>query len=217
MELVLSIASIHLLACLSPGPDIFLVVLNSLRHSWRVGVWTTLGILTGVSLQITLGITGISLIFTRGELAGGIVGLAGGAWLIYLGLRGLAGIFGRSPRREMQVPEPSPGTTGNPTFADAWLQGLLVNLLNPKALLFFLSIFSIMLGPEVPLEVRIACGLTMIVVQAAAFTLVALAADQTRFKSRWTRLQTWLEAGISCILTGLGIWIWISTWLSWMD
>jgi threonine/homoserine/homoserine lactone efflux protein len=213
MELLLSIALIHLLACLSPGPDIFLVVLNSLRHNWRVGIWTTLGILSGVSLQIALGITGLTLLLTRGESAGQIVALAGGAWLVYLGIRGITGIRKRAPDPEAPKPEP----VASPAFADAWLQGLLVNLLNPKALLFFLSIFSVMLGPDVPLQLRIACGITMVCVQGIAFSLVALLVDRPQFKTRWARLQVWLELGISCLLTALGIWIWISTWLNWMD
>jgi threonine/homoserine/homoserine lactone efflux protein len=213
MELILSIALIHLLACLSPGPDIFLVVLNSLRHDWRVGVWTTLGILSGVSLQIALGITGITLLLTRGGATGQIIALAGGAWLIYLGVRGIAGTRRRSRQPDAPLPEP----LAAPALADAWLQGLLVNLLNPKALLYFLSIFSVMLGPEVSLHMRIACGLTMISVQGIAFSLVALLIDRPHFKDRWARLQGWLELGISCLLTAIGLWIWISTWLSWMD
>ncbi|MFO7671078.1 MAG: LysE family transporter, partial [Bacteroidales bacterium] len=88
MELILTVALIHLLACLSPGPDIFLVVLNSLRHGWRTGVATTAGILTGVSLHITFGIAGISLIVAQSERLAAAVSLAGGAWLVWLGLKG---------------------------------------------------------------------------------------------------------------------------------
>lgn len=213
MELILSIALIHLLACLSPGPDIFLVVLNSLRHDWRIGVWTTLGILSGVSLQIAFGLTGITLLFTRGSGMAHWVALAGGAWLVYLGIRGLISRQERTTGSGTAGPE----ALAVPSVGDAWLQGFLVNLLNPKALLFFLSIFSVMLGPEVPIGLRIACGLTMVGVQGIAFTLVAVLVDRSGFKSRWSRLQVWLERIISCLLTGLGIWIWIHTWLNWMD
>jgi threonine efflux protein len=212
MELILSIALIHLLACLSPGPDIFLVVLNSLRHSWKTGFWTTLGILSGVSLQITLGITGISLLLTRGAQTERWIALAGGAWLIYLGIRGLTS----RPHQIRPAETAEAEALANPAPLDAWLQGFLVNLLNPKALLFFLSIFSVMLGPEVPIGIRIACGLTMVAVQGVAFSLVAILVDRPGFKSRWSRVQTWLEYLISCLLTGLGIWIWIHTCLNWM-
>lgn len=208
MDLLLSIAVIHLLACLSPGPDIFLVVLNSLRHGWRTGIATTAGILTGVAVQITLGIAGISYLVTRSAVLHDGLALAGGAWLLHLGWRGLRAA---APAPAGPGAPPSgPGVRELRGYADAWTQGLLVNLLNPKALLFFLSLFSVMLGPDVPLPLRIACGFTMLGVQAAAFSAVAVLMDRPRFKDRWLRLQHWLERGISLILILLGIWIWLT-------
>ena len=207
MDLILTIAGIHLVACLSPGPDIFLVVLNSLRHGWRTGVATTAGILTGVSVQISLGIAGISYLLTRGAGMEAGVALTGGAWLVYLGGRGLL------PRK----PDKSGGSPDDrvvDSFSAAWLQGLLVNLLNPKALLFFLSLFSVMLGPDVPLEIRIACGATMLGVQAFAFSLVAVLMDRPQFKKQWIRFQGWLDRIISIILLSLGGWIWLTTLIS---
>lgn len=210
MEFILTIAAIHLVACLSPGPDIFLVVLNSMRHGWRTGVATTSGILSGVSLQIAMGLTGISWLLTRGERVGHGIALAGGAWLVYLGMRGL-----RAEKSATGAATPDPaGLPPRPAalpWRSAWAQGFLVNLLNPKALLFFLSLFSVMLGPELPLRVRVTSGLVMVGVQALAFSLVAVLVDRPRFRSNWGRLQHWLERGISVILLLLGGWIWAQT------
>jgi threonine/homoserine/homoserine lactone efflux protein len=203
MELLLTIALIHLIACLSPGPDIFLVVLNSLRDGWRAGAATTAGILTGVCLHVTLGITGISLILTRGAAVQHGVALAGASWLVYLGAN--------SWRSAPPGPGNVPAATRRPARRGPWLQGLLVNLLNPKAMLFFLSLFSVLLGPEVPLRMKVAAGLTMIAVQAAAFTAVALLVDRPGFKARWAHLQGWLERAIGAILIALGAWIWVRT------
>lgn len=207
MEFILTIAAIHLVACLSPGPDIFLVVLNSMRHGWKTGVATTLGILSGVSLHITLGLTGISYLITRGERIELAVSLAGGAWLIYLGAKGLRGL--RSMPESRTNPDPQADKKAPMAISAAWTQGFLVNLLNPKALLFFLSLFSVMLGPELPLGLRIASGAVMICVQAIAFSMVAILVDRPRFTSGWAKLQHWLEICISLILFLLGLWIWI--------
>jgi len=204
MELILSVAAIHLLACLSPGPDVFLVVLNSLRDGWRSGLATTGGILTGVSVQILAGMAGISLLLARGGALAAGVALAGGAWLLYLGVQGLRAAWRGS----------GPGATGDSAppgprrAAAAWSQGLLVNLLNPKAWLYFLSLFSALLGPEVPLRAKALAGMAMLGVQAAAFAGVALAVDRPLFKRRWAGWQRWLEAAVSLILAGLGLWIW---------
>lgn len=207
MELILTIAGIHLLACLSPGPDVFLVVLNSLRHGWRTGVVTTGGILTGVSLHITLGITGISYLLSQGESVRMAVALAGGAWLMFLGIKGLLHWKAAGPaRREPEIPSPA-----RLDFSSAWLQGLLVNLLNPKAFLFFVSLFSVMLGPAVETPTKVIAGATMIGVQALAFSAVAVLVDRTSFKSGWKKVQAWLDLAISVILFGIGAWIWLGT------
>jgi len=211
MQLILTVTVIHLMACLSPGPDIFLVVLNSLRHGWRTGMATTTGILTGVSLQITLGIAGISYLVSRHPGLQTGLALAGGIWLVYLGGRGLL------PDHD------SPAHTGQPArgevsdFVSAWNQGFLVNILNPKALLYFVSIFSGLLGAQVDLGTRISCGVAMLGIQALAFGTVALLISRPACKDRWLRLQGWLDRGISVVLLVIGIWIILHGLLSLMD
>jgi threonine/homoserine/homoserine lactone efflux protein len=211
MEFILTIAAIHLVACLSPGPDIFLVVLNSMRHGWRRGIATTTGILCGVSLHITLGLTGVSYLITQGEVFEKLLSLAGGTWLLYLGIRGLASYRKRPVKMTGSGLEPEAGAL---SFREAWTQGFFVNLLNPKALLFFLSLFSVMLGPDLPIGIRIASGVAMVCTQVTAFSLVAILVDRPFFKAGWQRLQLWLEVGISVILLALGVWMWISTALA---
>ncbi|MFO7724085.1 MAG: LysE family transporter [Oceanipulchritudo sp.] len=210
MELIVGIAFIHLIACLSPGPDIFLVVLNSLRHGWRVGVATTFGILSGVSLHIILGISGISYLLTQGPLLRGLIPAAGGGWLVYLGLKGLLQSLRKPATPLAAEAAPGAGLSGG----RAWLEGLMVNLLNPKALLFFLSLFSVMIGPDVTLSLRILAGAVMILVQALAFSLVAFLIDRPFLKKRWIPLQTWLERGVSALLLLLGLGIWFKPLLA---
>lgn len=212
MDFILTIAAIHLVGCLSPGPDIFLVVFNSMRHGWRSGVLTTFGILCGVSLQITLGLTGISYLITQGEGFQTGLSLAGGAWLLYLGLKGLRSC--RQPPAEENARGATLIDRASFTLREAWFQGFLVNVLNPKALLYFLSLFSVMLGPDLPLGTRVASGIVMVCVQALAFSAVAFLVDRPRFRQNWQRLQLWLELGISIILLVLGGWIWLATALA---
>lgn len=202
MEVILGIALIHLLACLSPGPDIFLVVLNSLRHGRGTGIATTAGVLTGVTVHITLGLTGISYLLAHqpGTRAG--LTLGGSAWLLYLGARGL-----RSLRQPTDGDYPHPASRVALPPAKAWVQGLFVNLLNVKALLFFLSLFSIALGPDQPFLLRIGAGVTMILVQAVAFSTVACLIDRPALQSRWPGIQRILETAISLLLIAVGLWM----------
>jgi threonine/homoserine/homoserine lactone efflux protein len=209
MDLILTVVAIHLLACLSPGPDIFLVMLNSLRSGWKSGLATTGGILTGVLLQIALGITGITYLLAMNPTLQPVLALSGGAFLVYLGTRGLLHLR-PAPQAEAKVPErKAPG--------NAWTQGFLVNILNGKALLYFLSLFSVLLTDEVPLPLRMACGGAMLLSQAIAFSLVALLVTRLNAGNRWSRIQHWLELLVAVVLLGLGLWIWITTLISLMD
>lgn len=201
MELLLTVATVHLLACLSPGPDILLVVRTALRHGRLPAIRTTLGILTGVSVHIGCGLAGISYLIAQSEQLKALLALAGGTYLLYLGITGW--LASRSPSGAVAEKADGPG----PTFR----QGLLVNLLNVKALFFFLSLFSVVLGPEIPLGTKILAGGTMIGVQFIAFSTVAILADRPGFRTAWPQLQHWLDAVISLLFLIIGLWIWIST------
>lgn len=205
MELIPTVALLHLMACLSPGPDILLVMQTSLRDGFRLAMATTIGILTGVALHITFGLTGVSYLIAGSDPARAGLSLAGASYLVFLGGRGLS--TAKSP------PIPSASSPDAPpagTPASAYRRGLLVNLLNAKALLFFLSLFSVLLGPDIPFPERILAGLTMLAVQLAAFGTVARLCDQPRFRSAWPQWQHRLDLGISLVLLFLGCWIWIS-------
>lgn len=207
MEFLLTIALIHLMACLSPGPDILLVIQTSLRSGFRQALATVAGILSGVALHILFGLTGISVLIATRPPARTALALAGASYLLFLGLRGL--LNRNAARSASAVATQSPAAKPVP-LAASFRSGLWVNLLNAKALLFFLSLFSVMLGPGVPLPTRILAGLIMIAVQAIAFSLVARLADQPRFRSAWPNWQHRLDLAISFLLACLGCWIWIS-------
>jgi threonine efflux protein len=209
MYLILSVCLIHLIACLSPGPDIFLVVLNSIRSGFKAGIATTAGILCGVTIQITVGISGISFLLEQNETVHKGMALLGSMWLAYLGIRGIL-----SSRRHKPSNPESFGTASQAPgngFAERMRDGFLVNILNPKALLYFLGLFSVMLGPDVPIISRIACAGAMLFVQAAAFSSVALLITRPLLKTKWTQFQHVLEFTLSTILLLLGLSICLTT------
>lgn len=200
MELLLTVAIVHLFACLSPGPDIFLVVRTALRYGRKAAIKTTFGVLAGVSVHISLGIAGISYLLAQSPVFKTVLALAGGIYLMYLGRHALL------PARKKNALEAERAAPDAP-----FRQGLLVNLLNVKAFLFFLSLFSVLLGPEIGPGLKLAAGGTMLGLQLLAFSTVAVAADRPSFRTAWPKLQHWLDFGISFLLLLLGVWIWIST------
>ncbi|MCC5806774.1 MAG: LysE family transporter [Opitutales bacterium] len=194
---LLSIAILHLAASLSPGPDSLLTVRNSLRGGTTDGFATLGGILLGVALQITLAMAGLTLLLDHLPAAQTVLAVAGAGFLAYLGMRSLRA--GAAP-----AAEDSPAARRHPRTALA--EGFATNLLNPKAIAYFISVFSLTLTPALPLRLRFTAALLMIAVQAAGFAALILLARTLR--QRITPLMRPLDA-----LSGIFFLLFAAAWL----
>jgi homoserine/homoserine lactone efflux protein len=120
----------YVLACIVlvivPGPTVTLIVANSLRHGTRAGMVNIAGTQLGLAVMIGLVIAGLTTLLATVEWWFDWVRLAGAAYLIWLGVKLLRspGVFAAPDR----VPAPRGGF---------FLQGFLVLMSNPKALLLF--------------------------------------------------------------------------------
>lgn len=136
---IISYIVLGFLIVISPGADFVLVFKNSLNSGRKAGLLTGLGIAVGVGIHITYSILGISHLLSQNTLLFSIISYAGSAYLIYLGVTGL---FGSQFVFESES-EPQKSQYASRYF----IQGLFCNLLNPKTMLFFLSIFSQLVTP----------------------------------------------------------------------
>lgn len=140
----LSISLIIILATVSPGPDFILVTRNSLQHTQKTGMMTALGIACGTLLHSSYCILGLALIISRSLLLFTIIKYLGAAYLIYLGLKG---IFAK----KLALTIDSIDLRAIPSAKSAFQQGLLGTALNPKAILFFLAFFTMVINPSMSL------------------------------------------------------------------
>ncbi len=129
-----------------PGPDMALVARNVFRHGRAAGYATSLGICTGILGWAVAAALGIATILATSSVAFTILKLAGAAYLIYLGISTL-----RSGN-DVRVERPD----GSPTLLarQAWVQGLLSSLLNPKLGVFFLTLLPQFIAPGEPAALR---------------------------------------------------------------
>jgi|TARA_B110000967_G_scaffold208793_1_gene262237 threonine/homoserine/homoserine lactone efflux protein len=126
----LSAAIAHLLAVMSPGPDTAIIFQQSLNKGRRAGIYTALGIGFGIFLHCLLAISGISILLYSTEEARFIIKVLGASYLVYVGLKSLL------PQNGSAV------TPGPAIFTHPFLIGLITNILNVKAFLFTVSLFS---------------------------------------------------------------------------
>tara|TARA_B100001248_G_scaffold120961_1_gene90480 strand:+ start:542 stop:1138 length:597 start_codon:yes stop_codon:yes gene_type:complete len=120
----------HFLAVASPGPDTLIIIRQSLNYGRRGGFLTALGIGCGILIHSYLAIFGISSLIFQFDFIKDIIIVFGSVYLIYLGL---LSIFDNSELQDKNT------NSKNNSF----LVGLVTNILNLKAFIFFVSIFGI--------------------------------------------------------------------------
>ncbi len=146
-------AFVMLVAQFSPGPDMLLLLKNAVNHPLRSGLWTVAGIVIGLTVHTTLALTGVSLIIRDSATAARILNLCGGLYLAWLAYQLLASVMRRPVISKDE--RLAAGETPLPSRA-AFLQGLITNLLNPKAALFLLSVLAASAGPDSSLNRKLA-------------------------------------------------------------
>ena len=134
-----TVAILHLFAVASPGPDFALVTRQSLRYNRKVAIWTSLGIGVGILFHSLLAITGLVLLITSNELFSTILKIIGSLYLLYLGVRS---ILGRQEEDNIKV------ENKNIDRFNGFIAGLITNVTNIKAILFFVTVFSVVVEGE---------------------------------------------------------------------
>lgn len=189
------------LLTLAPGVDSLLVIRNSMRGGWQDGVITSLGICLALFVQATISALGLSVLLLQSATAFTAVKLAGAAYLVWLGFASLhQAVRGQSLSLSTSVVKQS--------FRPirSLREGLLSNLLNPKAILFYMALLPQFIDADRP-------ALSQSLVLAAIHFAIAmgwqsfLAIGVYRIK-HWLqkeRLQRALNTAMGSVLVFLGI------------
>ena len=195
----ITIALVHLLAVASPGPDFAIIVRQSLIYGKVTALWSSIGVGCGILIHVFYSLLGIGLVISQSVLAFSILKYLGALYLLYLGVKGLQ----TKPLAGAMVLEEEKRTA--PTAFRAFWTGFLTNGLNPKATLFFLSLFTVVINPETPQTVQAIYGGYMAFATAVWFSLVSLFFSHPHIRNRFQRLGHWLERATGLVLVGLGI------------
>ncbi len=194
----LTIAAIHLLAVMSPGPDFAMITRNSLIYSKKVGLYSALGLALGIMLHIAYSLIGIGLIISQSIVLFSIIKFLGAGYLVFIGWKSL-----RAKPHKMNLASENKKPDLE-KFA-AIKMGFLTNILNPKATLFFLSLFTQVINPETPTAIKMLYGAEMSLMTFVWFALVAIALSQKTIKAKFSAIQHHFEKVFGVILIVLGI------------
>ena len=161
----LTIALAHALAVASPGPDFALVLRQSLAHGRRTAIWSSIGIGCGLSVHIAYCILGLGYFLKKTPAALATVQYLGAAYLAWVGVQAL--------RARARTGDVDLVASGAPNDRAAWTTGFVVNLLNPKAALFFISLFALAVDASTPKLIQAGYGLWMTAATIGWFVFVS--------------------------------------------
>lgn len=182
-----------------PGADFAVVVRQALVHGRRSAVITTLGISTAFMIHVSYTVLGLGLIISQSLLLFNLVKWAGVVYLVYIGIRALM-----SRRADVMIAVQNMGKTTQ-SARKAFALGFTVNALNPKAVFFFLAVFSTFVAPTTPSAVKFSYGMAMAVVVICWFSCVGIFLTTPAVQQFFSRISRWLDRVCGVMFIGFGI------------
>ena len=147
--LFMTLGLIHMAGLISPGPDFALVLKNSTDMSRKLALISATGIALGVATHATLSVTGVSLLIQQSETLYAIIQWGGIGYLAWLGGTTLKSVFSQAWAPTSQAPAVKKGRW------QALSLGYLTNLLNPKALMYFIGMVAAIVPAQLSMQNRI--------------------------------------------------------------
>jgi RhtB (resistance to homoserine/threonine) family protein len=192
-----TISIIAFLVIMSPGPNFVMTLRNSLIYSRRAGVHTAIGLAIADVIHMSYCLIGIGVIISQSILAFNILKWIGALYLIYIGIKSL-----QAKPQPLIIDASKALAVGDQA---AFRMGLFTCLLNPKATLFYLALFTQMIRPGTPLWTQVLYGLTVASIEFGWFASVAVLMSRPAIKRRFEAVYHWFDRLMGVLLIGLGV------------
>jgi threonine/homoserine/homoserine lactone efflux protein len=166
---LLFFAAMELVLCLTPGPAVLTVVSQAVQKGFRRSMGGAAGILTGNTIYFALSAAGLGALLVASRTVFEVIKYCGAGYLVLLGVK-------------MVFVAPPPQTDGAPRETGRpFLEGLVVQLANPKAIVFFTALLPQFIDPHGPVTLQFAVlGLVSILIELPVLAMYALVADRGR-------------------------------------
>lgn len=203
----ITIAGVHLIAVASPGPDFAIVLKQVINQGRRAAIFSSVGIGLGIMLHVMYSILGLSLLIKNTPMLYNIMLYAAAGYLFYIGVLAL-----RSQPSESAVIAPNDnglafrsGSKGEQSIWQAFRLGFVTNGLNPKATLFFLSLFSVVVAPTTNDAVRWGYGVYLAVATGLWFVTLSILLSNSHIDQYLQRYRHVIDRLMGVVLIVLAI------------
>jgi len=190
----LTVVSIFVLGAMSPGPSLAVVLKQTLSGGRKTGLVAAVMHGLGIGFYALLCISGIGIVITTSTMLFQALQWAGAAYLVWLGIKGL---------RAKAVD--SAALADPPTTGSAARDGFLVVFFNPKVAVFFIALFSQVIGSETSTLEKLAYATTALLIDMAWYVLVAWTFSNPLWLGKLQKNVVWLERIFGVILIALAL------------
>ena len=198
LGLIATVTIVHLLALISPGPDFIVACRNAIQYSRKIGIWTAVVFGIGVCVHMSYAFFGLTWVISQSNFLLSSVKYLGAIYLIYLGISSLF-------LKNIKIKLTTDQNSDQIKWYTATKMGLLTNLLNPKASLFFLSLFTLVIGPEINPTVMTILTLILVSTTVLWFSLVAIFLTHQKMRNLFENNQKQINTFFGVILIVIGI------------
>jgi RhtB (resistance to homoserine/threonine) family protein len=174
------------------------VLRNSLIYSRKTAILTAIGIALGCLVHVSYTLFGLGLIIKETAWLFWGVKCVGAAYLCYIGFKGL-----RAKKTSIGIGEAH--RVQDISMQSALWSGFLTNALNPKCMLFFISLFSVIISPNTPVPVTILYAMIIFVETTAWFSFVAYCLTGKKTRKKFSAFSHWIECLTGGVLVSLGV------------
>lgn len=204
MTALLSIAIIHFFALISPGPDFFFVTQSAIRQSRIHAFFAALGISLSILVWAILAISGLHFLFQKIAWLQHALMILGGIYLLYLGWQMLKSSFNKN---QSSTPPEANNTANSKSYLTLLLQGFFTNMANPKALVYFSSVFALAIQSDAPLSAQSSLLGLIWIESLLWFSLVALFFSWPQINQSYKRFSRWIDAVTGGIFISFGCYL----------
>jgi homoserine/homoserine lactone efflux protein len=182
---------------LTPGPAVLFVLSSALRAGNRKSMGSILGILSANTVYFALSASGLGAVLISSYRVFFLVKWIGAAYLVYLGARTILG-------HSEVLPSGEPAKAGA-SAAQLYRDGVVLQMSNPKAIVFFSAILPQFIDPRRGVLPQIVIlGLTSVICEFAVLSSYVLAAGRASMLARQPRYAKWTNRVAGSLLIGAG-------------
>ncbi|EIJ82088.1 amino acid efflux protein [Bacillus methanolicus PB1] len=183
----MAVMVVGFLIVLSPGPQWAITIKNSLL-SREYGFITVMGMCTGSIIHITYSLLGIGVVISQSVMLFNLVKWVGVAYLIFIGLKSF--LTKKNPYKFFGKEEVVSNKSRGWKY---YRMGLLTSLLNPKATLFYLSLFTQVVQPDTSITIQFIYGVSVVGIEILWYCLMVMILSNSYLRKKFLHASNWIE------------------------